>query len=147
MVLLPALPCFHRGQGFHENRLQDGQRSFQNFVQARVAAKLFQLRPIQPGDFASCIDGNEEVFAALAFRGLDILGQSLLLQVERGTHCPTATATEQHMQFVERDFAGGKPDVERLRCEHGSIECFCKGGCVPPLIQRHEIVKACDCEH
>jgi hypothetical protein len=54
---------------------------------------LLQLRPIESGRFASCVDPNEEVFAALAFRGLDVCGKYLFLQVERDTDCLTTAAT------------------------------------------------------
>jgi hypothetical protein len=92
-MLAPDLLRFHCGQRIHEDRLQGRQHSFQNIVQAHVTAELLQLRPIESGRFASCIDPNEEVFPVLAFRGLDVCGQSLFLQVERGTDCLTTAAS------------------------------------------------------
>jgi hypothetical protein len=66
MVLLL---CFHRGQGFDEDRLQDRKRPFQSIGQAHVMAESFQLGAIQSGSFASCIDRHEEVLAAMASCG------------------------------------------------------------------------------
>lgn len=77
----------------HEDRLLGRYRSFRNIVQAHVAAAVFQLRLIQPHSFTSRVDGYEEVFAVLAFRGFDVLGQGLFLQVERSAHRLTTTAT------------------------------------------------------
>lgn len=144
---MPDMLRLHHRQRLNKDHLQGWQRTFKNVVQAHFAATLLQLRPIQSGSFASSIDRHEKVFAVPISRGFDVIDQTVFLQVERGTDRLTATATEQQVQFVERDFAGGQPDVERFRGEHGCIQRFCESGCVPALVQRHNIVKASNREH